>query len=160
MGESGEGSLEPGVASGDVFWVMYPNPFLKYYYKEHPEKLPDGHRDKPEDVGTAASAGATAAADSPMDAVVRACAPAGLPELRQEAPVFSFFSLESDELCGKPGPHHGKRQQVWKCAIHTVDGMPCGVKRTLVCEKPTKAPAKSKLLEDELGLEVEVKIEK
>ena len=29
MGESGEGSLEPGIASGDVFWVTYPNPFLE-----------------------------------------------------------------------------------------------------------------------------------
>ena len=47
MGESGEGSLEPGVASGDVFWIMSPNPFLKYYYKAHPDKLPEGHRDKP-----------------------------------------------------------------------------------------------------------------
>ena len=42
MGESGEGSLEPGVASGEVFWVQYPNPFLKHYYKAHSEKLPDG----------------------------------------------------------------------------------------------------------------------
>ena len=28
MGESGEGSLEPGVASGDVFWLRYPTPIF------------------------------------------------------------------------------------------------------------------------------------
>ena len=31
MGQSGEGSLEPGVASGGQFWIAYVNPFLKYY---------------------------------------------------------------------------------------------------------------------------------
>ena len=29
MGEAGDGSLEPGVASGDVFWITYPQPFLE-----------------------------------------------------------------------------------------------------------------------------------
>ena len=28
MGESGTGSLEPGVASGEVVWMRYPSPFL------------------------------------------------------------------------------------------------------------------------------------
>ena len=32
MGESGEVSLEPGVASGEKFWVVYQQPFLKYFY--------------------------------------------------------------------------------------------------------------------------------
>ena len=35
MGEGGEGSLEPGIASGDTFWVAYQQPFLKYYYAAH-----------------------------------------------------------------------------------------------------------------------------
>ena len=47
MGEAGEGSLEPGVASGDIFWVAYQQPFLKYYYAAHPDRLPGGHPDKP-----------------------------------------------------------------------------------------------------------------
>ena len=119
MGESGEGSLEPGVASGNVFWVMYPNPFLKYFYKANPDKLPDGHRDKQVDAVmpvAAAPAAATqaVATDSPTAATT---VPSGLPTVKQEAPVYGFFTLESDELCGKKGANHGKRQQVWKCAV-------------------------------------------
>ena len=48
MGASGEGSLEPGVASGEKFWVAYQQPFLKHYYAAHPDRLPDGHPDKPQ----------------------------------------------------------------------------------------------------------------
>ena len=40
MGESGEGSLEAGDASGEKFWIEYPQPFLKYFYDENPDKLP------------------------------------------------------------------------------------------------------------------------
>ena len=91
MGESGEGSLEPGVASGDVFWVMYPNPFLKYFYKANPDKLPDGHRDKQVDAVmpvAAAPAAATqaVATDSPTAATT---VPSGLPTVKQEAPVYA-----------------------------------------------------------------------
>ena len=32
MGVDGQGSLEPGVASGDEFVHGYPSPFLEYYY--------------------------------------------------------------------------------------------------------------------------------
>ena len=41
MGESGEGSLEMGVASGDVFYIAYPMPFLKYFYAANPADLPE-----------------------------------------------------------------------------------------------------------------------
>ncbi|KAL1499114.1 hypothetical protein AB1Y20_013626 [Prymnesium parvum] len=36
MGESGTGSLEPGVASGTEFYMTYPSPFLQYYYEANP----------------------------------------------------------------------------------------------------------------------------
>jgi hypothetical protein len=147
MGQSGEGSLEPGIASGDVFWVSYPNPFLKHYYKAHPEKLPDGHCEKPVAAVTtdaAAAAADSTTADSPALGATIAVK-SGLPELKQEAPVYAFFSLNSDELCGKPGPHHGKRQQTWICNIKGADGEPCGAKRTLTCEKPHRAPVNSNL---------------
>ena len=39
MGEAGTGSLEHGIASGEVFWMKYPYPFLTYYYKTFPDKL-------------------------------------------------------------------------------------------------------------------------
>ena len=152
MGESGEGSLEPGVASGDVFWVVYPNPFLKYYYKANPDKLPDGHRDKPVNavvpVAAAPAAAAPAAATqaaataSPTAAMT---VPNGLPMVKQEAPVYGFFTLESDELCCKPGANHGKRQQVWRCAVVCDNGELCACKRTLTFTKVSQAPANSNL---------------
>ena len=68
MGESGEGSLEPGVASGDVFWVVYPNPFLKFYYNAYPDKLPNGHPDKPTaPTATVGSASSVAVTTTPKD---------------------------------------------------------------------------------------------
>ena len=33
--------------------------------------------------------------------------------MKQDAPVYGLFSLESDELCTKACPNHGKGQQVW-----------------------------------------------
>ena len=42
MGEHGTGSLEPGIASGDVFWIGYPAPFLEYFYAANPDKMPGG----------------------------------------------------------------------------------------------------------------------
>jgi hypothetical protein len=151
MGVAGEGSLEPGVASGDVFWVQYPNPFLRYFYKAHPERLPDDHPDKPRAVATA-TAEATAAAATEGAATEGAGSAAeatktasGMPVVRQDAPVYSFFSLESDELCGKPGPNHGKRQQVWRCAIKTASGDCCNAQRTMTFEKPNRVPQNSNL---------------
>jgi hypothetical protein len=129
--------------------VVYPFPFLKYFYKAHPEKLPDGHRDKPEVAATPAAAHTTDAAIvtvTPSTAATIAATPNGLPQLKQEAPVFVFFALEKDELCGKPGVHHGKRQQVWTCKVHNCDGQLCGAKRTLTCDVPTRAPPNSNLV--------------
>ena len=40
MGESGTGSIDHGDASGDIFWLQYPVPFLMHYYNPFPEMLP------------------------------------------------------------------------------------------------------------------------
>ena len=32
MSETGTGSLEPGIASGEIFWIKYPSPALEYFY--------------------------------------------------------------------------------------------------------------------------------
>jgi hypothetical protein len=151
MGESGEGSLEPGVASGDVFWVVYQQPFLKHYYKANPDKLPDGHPEKPKPqtvpataAGEAASPGTPAAAAQTTNQLATVTTGHGMPAVKQDAAIYGCFHLESDELCGKPGPQHGKRQQVWSCAIKTPDE-PCGTKRTLTFDKPTKVPGNMNL---------------
>ena len=138
MGQSGEGSLEPGVASGDVFWITYPHPFLKYFYKANPEKLPDGHKDKPVAAVQSPSALPDATAAAPT------ASPTGLPVVQQDAAVYSMFDKLSDELCCTAGPKFGKRQQVWQCNI-TVGDHQCGTKRTLTFDRPNKVPPNSNL---------------
>ena len=66
MGESGEGSLEEGGASGDEFMVTYPAPFLEYYYDANPDQLPSTMRpatvaDQQEASGAEEAAGEAAA---------------------------------------------------------------------------------------------------
>eukprot|EP00966_Prymnesium_polylepis_P058617 1357552-Prymnesium_polylepis.1 len=38
MGPNGTGSLEHGDASGELFWMDYPLPFLPFYYNTFPEE--------------------------------------------------------------------------------------------------------------------------
>ncbi|KAL1521918.1 hypothetical protein AB1Y20_021567 [Prymnesium parvum] len=40
MGESGTGNLEHGDASGEIFFIPYPHPFLEFFYDTFPELLP------------------------------------------------------------------------------------------------------------------------
>ena len=60
MGEDGQGSLEPGIASGSEFVMSYPNKFLQYYYAANPNELPSGSAQQPVQV---ADVGAEAEAD-------------------------------------------------------------------------------------------------
>mmetsp|Transcript_148 Transcript_148/g.313 ORF Transcript_148/g.313 Transcript_148/m.313 type:complete len:249 (-) Transcript_148:146-892(-) len=114
MGETGEGSLEPGVASGDVFWVCSPTPFLKHFYKANPDRLPDGHRDKPAAAVTTASPAPAAAAstNAPADAPLASpTIPTGLPVVKQEATVYNFFELSSDESHVRQAEQVASKQQ-------------------------------------------------
>ena len=36
MGKEGEGILEHGDSSGEIFWMPYPLPVLKYFYETFP----------------------------------------------------------------------------------------------------------------------------
>ena len=47
MGTDGEGSLEPGIASGEEFHVCYPNKFLQFYYAANPNELPGANEEPP-----------------------------------------------------------------------------------------------------------------
>ncbi len=38
MGESGTGSIDPGIASGECFWMASPDLCLQYYYDTLPDK--------------------------------------------------------------------------------------------------------------------------
>jgi hypothetical protein len=71
MGEDGRGSLEPGVASGDVFIMAYPLPFLEYYYFENRAELTVQTRNIlfPGDAAVAATVDADGAANDGAAAV-------------------------------------------------------------------------------------------
>mgnify|MGYP007078090933 CR=1 FL=1 len=146
MGESGEGSLEPGVASGEKFFVAYQQPFLKYYYAAHPDRLPDGHPDKPiVEIVVALTGTASPTGTAVLPAAEARLTPSGLPGVKQDAPIYGLFDMASDELCGTAGANYGKRQQVWECNIRLAGGDPCCAKRTLTFSKPTAVPPNSNL---------------
>ena len=121
MGESGEGSLEPGVASGDDIVVGYPTPFLEYFYAANPDMLPAANRPKPP---VAEVEGAT---QSPT--------PAHDPPVKDEKetdrpPIFEYLNPISSTL-NTAGPKRGSYTNKYTCAIACAGGMLCGGSITL-----------------------------
>ena len=86
MGENGNGSLEPGVASGSEFIMAYPLPFLEHYFFQNRSELPDAVREKafPAEAVIAAGADGGGAADEHLVQLCRGCL-AALTELEQVA---------------------------------------------------------------------------
>ena len=64
MGEDGEGSLEPGVASGAEFVMAYPTPYLEYFWSANRDELEPAVRSKlfPNETRTIDAEGDAAAA--------------------------------------------------------------------------------------------------
>ena len=107
MGERGTGSLEPGVASGDVFVIAYPSPFLDYYYVANPTELP---------IHMQVQDRAADHAEVVVDEDGNAGAEAG-DSVEKEAPmVFQYLSLLSDTLM-VAGPRRGCRALRYSCNI-------------------------------------------
>ena len=92
MGESGTGSLEVGVASGDVFVIAYPTPFLQFFYDANPEMLPSGMRPVTEGgAGTTASADVDLEGGDEQEQTTKQ-------EKTQKPPVFDFLNPISSTL--------------------------------------------------------------
>ena len=122
MGESGEGSLEPGIASGDEILIGYPTPFLQYFYAANPGMLPDANRSKP-----------PAALEA--DAATPDAAPAGGSLVKEEKdterpPIFEFLCPVSSIL-NAAGPKRGTYTNKYTCGVVCGGGLLCGGSVTL-----------------------------
>jgi hypothetical protein len=128
MGESGEGSLEHGVASGAEFVVSYPNPFLEHYWAANKDELDPTVRSKlyPTDVteqeedddGEADAAPAAEQTDGKM-----------VKEEKAKPPLFDHLDLASSTL-NVSGPRRGGYTNKYTCSILTPSGV-CGASVTL-----------------------------
>ncbi|KAK3241308.1 hypothetical protein CYMTET_48913 [Cymbomonas tetramitiformis] len=133
MGPTGTGSLEEGDASGEIFWMKYPSPFLEYFYDTFPLS-PD---DKPQPPAALSS--------HETDCEKRTARHPDYPNLAfPYAEVYKYFTVLSDDLC-EMGPKSGQFSAQFVCTIPTSDGTPCGTKRTLF-HKDGKAVSTSNLV--------------
>ena len=98
QGESGDGSLEPGIGSGEEFVVCYPNRFLEFYYAEN--SLDD------DGTGFENSLQGAATANEPTTARKKA---------KEEAKplVFQYLTLEHSKLV-MSGGRRGEYTNVYK----------------------------------------------
>ena len=122
MGPEGTGSLEVGDASGEVFWMKYPAPFLEWYYFTYPEAHPTP---------------ANASVDSPIQAEANTTEetttelPLVSPEDRAtKAVAFSCYELTSNKLITQ-GPNRGKKEKVHVCKVIKEGGETCGASKTI-----------------------------
>ena len=95
MGPEGTGSLELGDASGEIFHMEYPQPFLKYYYNTFPDETP---RPKGKEASVPATVGMRTQDGSSSSDVkssdLKADMHPDFPNLRLSmAPVFEFFAM-------------------------------------------------------------------
>ena len=107
MGESGEGSLEPGVASGDEFVVRYPNKFLDYFYDANPLELSNAEAEDSDSSNSLDTAESENAED--IDSVKHA---AKLSKVERPA-IFGYLTLESNKLI-MSGPRRGEYTSQYK----------------------------------------------
>ena len=116
MGVDGQGSLEPGVASGDEFVHGYPSPFLEYYYYANRGELSADLRKQLYPGEQAAS--------SPTDARGEEGGEKQEVEVKQEKerpPIFEHFELISSEVA-TGGPKRGTYTNKYKCPPFSAGG--------------------------------------
>ena len=104
QGESGDGSLEPGIGSGEVFVVAYPNKFLKFYYDANPI-----------DDNAGGGGGAQAAGDeaSQADEETAEGEEAEKKHKADKPAIFQHFTLESSKLITS-GPRRGQYTNAYR----------------------------------------------
>jgi hypothetical protein len=141
MGEDGKGSLEPGVASGDVFVMAYPLPFCEYYWFANRAELDADKRVKLFPGAEHADPSAVAAAgDAPADeggakeVTVK-------PESDEKPPIFEHLELVSSTL-NVEGKMRGQYTNKYTCKVVTPKGL-CGCSVTLYATGDGKAETTS-----------------
>ena len=141
MGEDGKGSLEPGVASGDVFVMAYPTPFCEYYWYANRAELDDEKRKmlfpdaEQGGVSTGVAAdGAALAEGGAKEAVVKK-------EEQSKPPIFDHLTLASSTL-NIAGPQRGSYTNKYTCNVVVPSGI-CGCNVTLYASGDGKAETTS-----------------
>jgi hypothetical protein len=126
MGEDGKGSLEHGDASGEIFWIEYPFPYLTYRAKTIPVELVEQKQKSPVvDLSTPPRAG------NGGDDASKPDMHSDYPSLRlSTAPVFKCFAINSDIL-KEMGPMSGQFAAEFECILESCDGMACGAVRSI-----------------------------
>ena len=139
--EDGKGSLEPGVASGDVFVMAYPTPFCEYYWYANRAELDDEKRKKlfpdAEQGGAStnvAADGAALAEGGAKEAVVKK-------EEQSKPPIFDHLTLASSTL-NIAGPQRGSYTNKYTCNVVVPSGI-CGCNVTLYASGDGKAETTS-----------------
>jgi hypothetical protein len=142
MGPKGTGSLEHGDASGEIFWMRYPFPFLEYFYGTYPELLPKpaGTGAEPVIVDIRSPGNNTDAAKMKPDTHP------DFPHIRlsTSAPVFKYYTINSDIL-QEMGPKSGLFCGEFECIVRGPDGSLCGCKRRIF-HKRDKGVSSSNLI--------------
>ena len=107
---SGEGSLELGIASGDVFYIAYPSPFLKYFYAANPADLPDHMQPPPPP--PAESGGATAVVTPKAD--------------KEDPAVLQYLDGPVASTLNTSGSKRGCYTNKYTCNVIKDNGQVCG----------------------------------
>jgi hypothetical protein len=104
MGETGEGSLEPGDASGEIFWMKYPTQFLKHFFETFPDLMP-----KSKDVVDAVGNHNDHKSTGPQETVLKADDRVeGFPNLcLGTSEVYRYYALKTDTTIDS-GPRSGQ----------------------------------------------------
>lgn len=123
MGELGEGSLEHGDASGEIFWMPYPLPFLKYFYDSFPELMP-----KPKGESAVEAAALAGESVAVKKEVSKPDVHPDFPHLRLgKSEVYKYWAINSDTLV-EVGPKSGEYAAEFQCLLDNDDGCACGQK--------------------------------
>ena len=114
QGESGDGSLEPGIGSGEEFVVCYPNRFLEFYYAANPIDEGTELENSPQD-GENANEPATAGKKAKVEV---------------KPAIFQHLTLEHSKLV-MSGARRGEYTNVYKCARPRI--APSSIARSSCC---------------------------
>ena len=149
MGPDGTGSHEHGDASGELFWMTYPNPFLMYFYSTFPELKPETEEERASKRASVVDLRSADGAEVDLTDSPPPPKPDVHPDyphlrLSTSAPVFKSFAINSDIL-QEMGPKSGQYCAEFECIIHSADGV-CGTRRRIF-HKRDKGVSTSNLIE-------------
>ena len=109
MGTDGEGSLEPGIASGEEFHVCYPNKFLQFYYAANPNELTGANEEPPPTLPDT---------DLAVGADDDASLAGKKPKIPQKPHILKFMQLKDNKLI-MAGSRRGQYTFNYTCAAMT-----------------------------------------